>query len=59
MGTFRVTFGVVNERSVGTNDYEELINKPKIEHVTLIGDRSFEDLGLLLISNSDIEDMFN
>jgi len=29
------------------NDYEELINKPSINHVELIGNKSFEDLGLV------------
>lgn len=29
------------------NDYEELNNKPSINNIELIGDKSFEDLGLL------------
>lgn len=53
MGTFRVTFGEVNE--MVEKDYEKLINRPKIESVELIGDKSFEQLGLLSITNSEIE----
>ena len=32
----------------GTTDYEELNNKPQINGVTLIGNKSFEDLGLVI-----------
>lgn len=38
----------------GTADYERLINKPKIESVVLIGDKSFEDLGLEELSGEDL-----
>lgn len=31
----------------GTNNYEELTNKPKINNVTLIGNKTGKDLGLL------------
>lgn len=34
-----------NTVNVGTNDYNELINKPKINGTELIGDVSLEDLG--------------
>lgn len=30
----------------GTDDYEDLINRPKIESVDLIGNKTFEDLGV-------------
>ena len=43
--------------SGGTSDYTELSNKPSINHVTLVGDKSFEDLGLDLsdyVAKSDI-----
>ena len=39
-------------------DYEILENKPQIESVELVGDKSFEDLGLNGISNSEIENLF-
>lgn len=42
----------------GTMNYEELFNKPTINGVTLIGDLSFADLGLLEAQTSDIEAMF-
>ena len=42
--------GIVN----GTKDYEELINKPSIETVTLIGDKSFEELGLSPLDGDDL-----
>ena len=61
-------FGVVSETEVevevpvyleGTDNYEELKNKPKINAVTLVGDKSFEQLGLQKITNREIEAMFN
>lgn len=42
----------------GTSDYEKLINKPKIEGVELIGDKTFNELGLEECSNEDILAMF-
>ncbi len=39
----------------GTRDYEKLINKPSIEGVTLIRNKTFEDLGLIEASKLDIE----
>ncbi len=43
--------------SGGTNDYNELINKPQIEGVTLIGDKTYEELNLQRITNSELEDI--
>ena len=42
--------GIVN----GTKNYEELDNKPSIETVTLIGDKTFAQLGLSALSADDI-----
>lgn len=39
----------------GTSDYDDLDNKPKIEGVTLTGNKSASDLGLA--SSSDIPDV--
>lgn len=39
---------------LGTKDYNKLINKPQIESVELIGDKTFEELGLSVLSASDI-----
>ena len=41
--------------SGGTNNYNELINKPKIESVMLQGNKSFSDLGLESMEHSDID----
>ena len=40
-------------------DYNQLKNRPKIEGVTLVGDKTFEELGLLEMSNSEIQDIIN
>lgn len=42
-GTEKTTTIQVND---GNNDYEDLINIPKIEGVDLIGNKTFEDLGV-------------
>lgn len=36
-------------------DYEKLINKPSIEGVKLINDKTFEELGMIEANNLDIE----
>lgn len=43
--------------SGGTNDYEKLKNKPSINGVELIKNKSFSDLGMDIISNQELEDM--
>lgn len=43
--------------SGGTTNYNELQNKPQIEDVTLTGDKTFEDLGLISLSNTEIENL--
>ena len=45
------------ELSGGTNDYEKLKNKPQINGVELIHNKSFSDLGMDIISNQELEDM--
>lgn len=45
------------ELSGGTNDYEKLKNKPRINGVELIQNKSFSDLGMDIISNQELEDM--
>lgn len=39
----------------GTSDYEKLKNKPRLNGVELVGDKSFEDVGLVALSNSELE----
>lgn len=41
------------------NDYEELINKPSIEGVTLIKNKTFSQLGLDKMTNFDIENLLH
>jgi hypothetical protein len=50
------TAKMANEVQVtNTSDYQLLKNKPQIESVELIGNKSFNDLGLTNISNMRIE----
>ena len=41
-----------------TGNYENMINLPQINSVTLKGNKSFEDLGLREITNLEIDEMF-
>ena len=41
------------------NDYNYLENKPKIENIELRGNKSFEDLGAIGLTNIEIEKMFS
>lgn len=43
----------------GTSDYERLRNKPAIENVELVGNKSFEELGLEGMENTEILKLFN
>lgn len=38
-------------------NYEDLINLPKINGRTLIGDMTFEDLGLVQMSSEDVKEL--
>ena len=52
----RASAKMVNEnRTVSTLDYDLLDHKPQIENVELMGNKSFDDLGLTNISNMEIE----
>ena len=57
--THEYTLGVEENigLSGGTNDYEKLKNKPQINGVELIKNKSFSDLGIDIISNQELEDM--
>ena len=47
---------MVNETIVSsTDEYPALNNKPQIESVELVGNKSFKDLGLSQITNMQIE----
>jgi hypothetical protein len=41
-----VDIGADPEGGSGTSDYDDLIDKPRINGITLVGDQSSEDLGL-------------
>lgn len=41
----------------GTNDYNALVNKPKIEGVVLKGDKTFRQLGLEPMTEQDIDNI--
>lgn len=43
--------------TAGTFDYERLRNKPQIESVELIGNKSFEELGLVPITSDELIDI--
>lgn len=45
------------ELTGGTNDYNKLKNKPQINGVELIRNKSFSDLGMNNITNQELEDM--
>lgn len=53
----------LEENIGGTNNYEYLINQPKINDVTLIGNKTSSDLKLQdemeALSNMDIENLLN
>ena len=71
-GVMRSTLGVIMQSTYYPSDsdltqetyrnrnvinYEDLINKPKIESNTLIGDKTFADLGMTRIDFNDIENI--
>ena len=39
---------------MGTKDYDTLYNKPRISGVELEGDKSFDELGMEKMTNTDI-----
>ena len=43
----------------GTRDYNHLINKPSINGTTLIGEKTFPELGLRNITSGEILDILN
>lgn len=42
-----------------SNDYNLLYNKPQIEGVTLEGNKSFEELTLVSLTNAEIEQLLS
>ena len=73
-GVMRSTFGVImqstpypseenlskdNYENRNVINYEDLINKPKIEHHTLINDKSFSDLDMTRIDYDELESIIS
>lgn len=59
--TAETLLGINNESIVvrSISDYEQLDNLPQINDVTLIGNKSFEDLGAESLTNLEIEAIIN
>lgn len=55
-GSAAVTIDIPNALK-GTNDYSELINKPKINTVELNGEKTLEEIGIEELSNTDMEEI--
>ena len=54
----KVSANMVNQVQVNsTSNYELLTNKPQIESVELLGNKTFNDLGLSTISNMRLEQL--
>lgn len=43
----------------GTNDYNDLVNKPSINGVELVGDKTTEELDILPLTNTEIDEFMN
>lgn len=43
----------------GVYSYNDLSDKPSIEGVTLVGDKTFPELNLNVLTNTEIEDIFS
>lgn len=48
---------LIDEDDPGTANYNNLTNKPAIEGITLIGNKTYDQLNLQRITNSEIEDL--
>lgn len=56
-GLSNLSGSVVYGNGNGTRDYNKLINKPQIESIELIGNKTFEELGLNAIDTMEILDI--
>ena len=43
----------------GTNDYNDLVNKPSINGIELVGDKTTEELDILPLTNAEIDEFMN
>ena len=55
--SFFVQLGQIHE--IHTDNYEDLYNKPSINEVELVGNKSFEELGDHTLTNIEIKTIFN
>ena len=51
--SFNAKFGTTT--FVHTDNYEDLYNQPSIEDVVLVGNKTFEELGMSALSQTDVE----
>lgn len=58
LGTGIELNGQVDVITSGTYNYEYLYNKPQINSVELIKNKSFEDLGINEITNTELNELF-
>lgn len=42
---------------IASKDYEKMYNKPQIAGIELVGNKSFDDLGMERMTNTDIFDL--
>ena len=47
------------EMQTGTSDYELLENKPQIEGIELLGNKTFEELQMQALTNLELENLIN
>ena len=43
----------------GSNDYNDLVNKPSINGIELVGDKTTEELDILPLTNAEIDEFMN
>lgn len=48
-----------NVTRVTTGNYNELTNKPRIEGVELVGNKTFPELGMDKLTNAELENLLN
>ena len=55
----QLTGNIKEGGSGGTSNYEALSNKPKVNGIELTGNKEFEDLGLVEMSNQELLEIAN
>ena len=55
----QIKTGATYTENLLANDYNTLKNKPSIEDVELKGNKTFEELGAIRLSNLEIEQLLN